>query len=230
MPTRTRRSVSRSQNSCHGSLLATVGAEPQAEAVQQCWTALLETTMDGALCIRRGEETLLIRRAAGCLLEPVVGDTVLCFGAGADRIWVLSVLERSSGGEERVLRCDGDTRLVVGGGGQLSLEAGNLQMKSNHLTLQAEAAQISVGSTDFVGERMRVVASTFKFVGSVMSTVMDRVNHFSRHYLRTTEGLDRVSAAHVECEATELLHLRGDHALINGAKLVKTRGAQIHFG
>ncbi len=172
---------------------------------------------------------LAVRTAESCLLSPVAGDTVLCFGSAPGGIWVLSVLARCAGAQERVLRCKGDTRLVVEGG-RLALEADDLHMKSQRLGVRAAAAALSLDSTEFVGERVRVVAGTLKLVGSLLSTVMERVNHFSQNYLRTTRGMDRVNAAHIECDASELLHLRGDHTLINGAKLVKTRGAQIHFG
>jgi hypothetical protein len=196
---------------------------------ERCWTALLEAGPDGTPCIREGGTLRPVRAAAGCLLVPMAGDTVLCFGAATGERWVLSVLERGAGARERVLRCEGDTRLVVEGG-RLALEAERLQLGADHLALRAKTAAVSLDTTEFVGERVRMVASTFKLVGSVLSTVMDRVNHFSQHYLRTTKGLDRVHAAHIERDASELLHLRGEHALINGAKLVKTRGAQIHFG
>jgi len=56
------------------------------------------------------------------------------------------------------------------------------------------------------------------------------VQHFSRHYLRTTDGIDRVAATHVECEAKQLMRIEGEHTLVNGRELVKARGAQIHFG
>lgn len=200
-----------------------------AEPAGNCWTALLEAGRDGQLHVRRGGTALAVRTAESCLLAPVAGDTVLCFGSAPGGIWVLSVLARCAGARERVLRCSGDTRLMVEGG-RLALEADDLHMKSQRLGVRAAAATLSLDSTEFVGERVRVVASTLKLVGSLLSTVMDRVNHFSQNYLRTTRGLDRVNAAHIECDASELLHLRGDHALINGAKLVKTRGAQIHFG
>lgn len=194
-----------------------------------CWTAQLEAGRDGHLQVHRGGVALAVRTAESCLLVPAAGDTVLCFGGAPDGIWVLSVLVRGAGSRERVLRCAGDTRLVVEHG-QLTVEADRLRTASNHLEMRARTAAVSLDATEFVGDRVRMVAGTFKLVGSMLSTVMDRVNHFSQNYLRTTRGLDRVNAAHVECEATELLHLRGEHALINGAKLVKTRGAQIHFG
>jgi hypothetical protein len=190
---------------------------------------LLETGRDGQLCVRQGARAVAVRTAASCLLAPAAGDTVLCFAVSPADIWVLSVLARCAGERERVLRFEGDTRLVVEGG-QLALEAGQLHMKAGRLEVRAEAAAVSLDATEFVGDRVRMIAGTVKLVGSVLSTVMDRVQHFSRHYLRTTKGLDRVTADHIECDAAQLLHLRGEHALINGAKLVKTRGAQIHFG
>ena len=200
-----------------------------AASTDNCWTALLEEGSDGRPCVRQDGTALEVRAAASCLLAPAAGDTVLCFGNARDGIWVLSVLERCAGARERVLLCSGNTRLVVEGG-RLALEAEDLHLKSERLGVRAAAATLSLGSTEFVGERMRVVAGTVKLVGSMLSTVMDRVNHFSQNYLRTTRGLDRVDADHIECDAKQLLHLRGEHALINGAKLVKTRGAQIHFG
>lgn len=212
----------------HRPAAAQAGQAPHGEA-GTCWTAQLEAGRDGRLQVHRGGVALAVRTAESCLLAPAAGDTVLCFGGASDGIWVLSVLVRGAGSRERVLRCTGDTRLVVEDG-QLTVEADRLRTASNHLEMRARTAAVSLDATEFVGDRVRMVAGTFKLVGSMLSTVMDRVNHFSQNYLRTTRGLDRVNAAHVECEATELLHLRGEHALINGAKLVKTRGAQIHFG
>lgn len=202
---------------------------PPAGPPERCWTARLEAGRNGTLCVRQGAGVTTVRTAAGCLLVPAAGDTVLCFGTAPGEVWVLSVLERCAGAQERVLRCSGNTRLVVDGG-QLALEAEQLHLASDRLGVRAATATVSLDSTEFIGERVRMIAGTVKLVGSLLSTVMDRVNHFSQHYLRTTKGLDRVNAAHIECDATELLHLRGEHALINGAKLVKTRGAQIHFG
>jgi hypothetical protein len=75
-----------------------------------------------------------------------------------------------------------------------------------------------------------VIGATMKLIGSLFSTVFDRATHFSKHHLRTTDGVDRVQATHIEQDAGQLLRLSGEHALINGEKLVKTRGGQIHFG
>jgi hypothetical protein len=91
-------------------------------------------------------------------------------------------------------------------------------------------AQVAADTAQVVGGEVRLIGATMKLIGSLLSTVFERATHFSKHHLRTTEGVDRVQATHIEQEAGQLLRLSGEHALVTGEKLVKTRGGQIHFG
>lgn len=166
-------------------------------------------------------------RAAGCLLAPATGDSVACLQT-PQGVWVLSVLQQAAC-NAGVLRLQGDTRIELAEG-TLALHAPRLEMHSDWLQVRAGDARLALESAELVGRHLRVIGSVVKVVGSVLSTVMDRVNHYSRHYLRTTDGIDRVAATHVECEAKQLLRLSGEHTLVNGEKLVKARSAQIHFG
>ncbi|MFH0132454.1 DUF3540 domain-containing protein [Variovorax sp. VaC1] len=168
------------------------------------------------------------RRAASCLLEPRVGDSVACMEVAPKELWILAVLQRE-GGQAHVLRLSGDTRVQVDDGA-LTFAAPRLALHGDQLEVRAREGRMAVESVELVGRHLRVVGSVVKLVGSVLSTVMDRVSHYSRHYVRTTDGTDRVAATHVECEAKQLLRLSGEHTLVNGEKLVKTRGGQIHFG
>ena len=92
------------------------------------------------------------------------------------------------------------------------------------------SAAFTADTTEVVGRQLSVVAGRIKAVGQMLSTVMERVQHFSRSHVRTTDGIDRVTATHVEVEADQLMRLEAEHALVNGRSLVKARGAQIHFG
>lgn len=166
-------------------------------------------------------------RAAGCLLAPAAGDSVACLQT-PQGVWVLSVLQQATC-HAGVLRLQGDTRIELTEG-TLALHAPRLELHSELLQVRAGEARLALESAELVGRHLRVIGSVVKVVGSVLSTVMDRVNHYSRHYLRTTDGIDRVAATHLECEAKQLLRLSGEHTLVNGEKLVKARGAQIHFG
>ncbi|MGQ2998873.1 DUF3540 domain-containing protein [Variovorax sp.] len=178
------------------------------------------TVLSGAL--RRSGQ-----RAVSCLLEPRAGDSVACLQVAPDELWILAVLQRE-GETPHVLQLRGDTQLQVDG--RLSLAAPQLCLRSDQLEVRAREARVALDSAELTGRHLSVVGSVVKLVGSVLSTVMDRVSHYSRHHVRTTEGTDRVAATHVECEARQLLRLSGEHTLVNGEKLVKTRGGQIHFG
>jgi hypothetical protein len=180
----------------------------------------LVTSCDGhGLRVTSGGLQALGRRAASCLLEPAVGDTVACLLVAPDEVWVLAVLQREEG-VANVLRCDGP----------LTLAAPGLALETQAFTLRAETATVSAQDAEVTGRDLRVIGTAVKLVGSVLSTVFDRVTHFSRNHLRTTEGIDRVQATHVECEAQQLARISGQHLLLNGQDLVKARGGQIHFG
>ncbi|MEO7242691.1 MAG: DUF3540 domain-containing protein [Variovorax sp.] len=187
------------------------------------------TAVNPAGCvIQSGALTARARRAASCLLEPSVGDSVACLCIAPDELWVVAVLQREEGVANR-LRLVGNTRLEVEGG-ELALEAPTLRLTSERFDLRSTEAEVTVDSAQIMGRQMRVVASALRLVGATLSTVLERATHFSKNYLRRTEGLDRVHATHLECEAEQLLRLGGEHTLVNGEKLVKARGAQIHFG
>jgi hypothetical protein len=168
------------------------------------------------------------RRAASCLLEPVIGDLVACLRLAPDEVWIIAVLEREEG-VEHTLRCDGATRIVTGEA-ELTIESRAVHVQTQEFALKTARAEIAADDAQVVGSELRVIGARMKLIGTLLSTVFDRVTHFSKHYLRTTDGVDRVQATHIEQEAGQLLRLSGEHALINGEKLVKTRGGQIHFG
>lgn len=172
--------------------------------------------------IRSGAVQARGRQAASCLLQPRVGDTVACLLVAPDEVWVLAVLQREA---SETPEAD-----VLSSERPLQIRAPELSLSSPRFSLQADQAEIGVEDGQVVGQRLRVVGSSIKLVGQLLSSVFDRVTHFSQHHLRHTEGTDRVQAAHVECEAQQLLRLSGEHTLINGEKLVKARGGQIHFG
>jgi hypothetical protein len=189
---------------------------------------IVQKNDDAGLRISSGGFQARAQRAVSCLLEPAHGDSVACLRVAPDEVWIVAVLHREEG-VVNVLSCTGDTSLKVHEGG-LKINAHTVAVTSEHLQIASNDARMAIESAEIVGKQLRIIGTAIKVVGSVMSTVMDRVNHFSRHYLRSTEGIDRVSATHIECEATQLMRLDADHMLVSGAQLVKTRGAQIHFG
>lgn len=205
------------------------GPEHTAMPTPAQWcVGIVQASGEAGLRITSGGVSARARRAASCLLEPALGDSVACLRVAPDEVWILAVLAREEG-VPNVLRCTGPTTLEVQDGA-LQLRAAQLRLDSESLHITNQQTQLATGSAEVVGRQLRVIGTAIKVVGSLLSTVMDRVNHFSRHHVRTTEGIDRVSATHIEREARELMRLDAQHTLISGEQLVKARGAQIHFG
>ncbi len=192
-----------------------------------CVGIVTALTGDG-LTVSSGGLQAPARRAASCLLEVAIGDTVACLQVAPDQWWILAVLQREDG-VENVLRCQGDTRWEITDGA-LEFRAQSVGVRSEQFRVDTQDAELSADRARIVGRELSLVGATLKAVGTVLSTVFERVSHFSRQHSRRTEGIDRVSATHLEQQADQLLRLSGEHALINGDKLVKTRGSQIHFG
>lgn len=219
--TRTSPATGRRQRPCEAATAAATATSAQ-------WGVGTVCEVDGdALELQLGDARLQASRAAGCLLEPAVDDLVACLRVG-QACWVLSVLQRSTE-HAGVIRLSRDARIDLAHG-TLAMHAPRLELHGRQLQVSAGECRLAADSAEVVAGHLRVIGSVFKVVGSILSTVMDRVNHYSRSHLRTTDGIDRVAATHVECEATQLLRLTGEHALINGEKLVKARGGQIHIG
>ena len=205
------------------------GSSSPANATPAEWcVGIVQSTSEKGLEVTSGAMRARACRAVSCLLEPEHGDSVACLRVAPDEVWIVAVLQREEG-VPNVLSCTGTTCLKVHEG-ELQIDATALALQSERLKVVAKHTEVTTETAQLVGKQLRIIGTTIKVVGSVMSTVMDRVNHFSKHYLRTTDGIDRVSATHIECEAQQLLRLDAEHTLVSGAQLVKARGAQIHFG
>ncbi|MGJ3702993.1 DUF3540 domain-containing protein [Variovorax sp. AFSI2.2] len=202
--------------------------EPSKAITGEWCVGIVGTDAGGAQVVISGDLQLRARRAASCLLEPAAGDSVACLRIAPQEVWIMAVLQREEG-TANVLRCAGNLRIAVDGGA-LELEAARVGLKSEELDIAAQKTRVATDTADLVGREFHLIGTSIKVVGSVLSSVMERVQHFSRHYLRTTDGIDRVAATHLECEAKQLLRLEGEHTLVNGRELIKARGAQIHFG
>lgn len=202
--------------------------EPSKAIAGEWCVGILGADAGGAPVVTSGDLQLHARRAASCLLEPAAGDSVACLRIAPREVWVMAVLEREEG-TPNVVSCPNHMRIAVEGGA-LELAAARVALQSDELDVATQKTRVATDTADIVGRQLSVVATSIKLVGSALSSVMDRVQHFSKHYLRTTDGIDRVAATHLECEAKQLLRLEGEHTLVNGRELIKARGAQIHFG
>jgi hypothetical protein len=159
-------------------------------------------------------------RAASCLLQPSVGDTVLVAGPRRDQAYLIAVITQADPAQ---------ARLAVDG--VLTLQAGTrLELAAPALDLQARKAQLEVGEMDYRGGEVRITTLIARFVGRTCETVLDRLSVLTRSSFRLTEQVEQVRAGQIDYQAEETLRLHAKNTLVSSKGLVKVDAEQIHMG
>lgn len=185
------------------------------------FVGIVSEVSDQRISIASGSRHIEARRAQSCLVAVSPGDTVAGIMVSAQEAWVVSVLEREDGTP---------LEIRVDRSATLSAPKGSLKIEAESLELQSATMHLKSDEAEWVSGEFRFIGSTLKLVGQTLRTVFDVATQHFKQYSRTTEGHDRTSAAQKQIESQQLLQLSGEHTLIEGKRLVKARGAQIHFG
>lgn len=183
-----------------------------------------------------GDLELVARRAAGCLLDPAVGDTVLV-GSSSHEHWVLTVLEHDASLSSEI-SVDGDLRLrtahgkvaIVAQDGIELISPGTTSVVSNQVEVRARTVNALVEGVELVGGWMRTEIDKVKLFARSLDQVVDRFSQRSKRSYREVTDFDQLKAgsAHHRIDKTMRTHA-GDVA-ITADGIVKMDGKQIHVG
>lgn len=181
---------------------------------------------DGGWVVNADTGSFTARLAASCLLQPQVGDTVWCCGVvseteGAARYWLTLVLDRAETASARV---------ELPANATLATADGRLAMHSNALLVRSERMDVICEQASVIGAAWEAVVGAVMLTGQTLRSVFDRVTHTAQHHQRVTSGTDIVQAHMIDLRASQLASVQGEHVLVQGEKLIKSRAAQIHMG
>lgn len=168
-------------------------------------------------------------RAASCLLQPAIGDTVLVAGPEREQLYLIAVVAQADPGRSHLV-VNGDLTLHARNGG-IALQADTrLDLRSAELNLQAQKAQVELTDMDYRGAEVRVTTLVARFVGRTLETVLDRLSVLTRSSFRLTEEVEQVRAGQIDMQATETMRLHAKNTLVSSKALVKVDAEQIHMG
>lgn len=175
-------------------------------------------------------------KAAGCLLEPEPGDTVLVSEDAPGQAFILAVLTRAGGGPARIARdldltLGGTERTVTLAGRELNLGASEtLRLTAPEVSALAEAASLRVGTVGVVGATLSMAFETISaMAGSVEETVGRLVSRVRRVYRRVDE-FERARVGRLRIDVAEGLDLTAEKARIRAKKNVDIDGKKINLG
>lgn len=158
--------------------------------------------------------------AAGCLLQPRPGDTVLISIADGEG-YVTQVLKRH-GSEPAHLHIEGDAELRVQGG-QLRLAADGIDMQADLLSLRAQRM------VDTGGLRQSSWNKRVDITGHQQSFITRRELHLERSVRRVTAHEEQ-SAGSMRLVVARDWRVRADSADLLGGRRVKVDADTVHLG
>jgi len=189
-----------------------------------------------ALSVRTGENVLRARRAASCLLAPLVGDKVLLV-SDHDEAYVLAVLERAQA-NQATLELPGDTEIRAAGG-RLRLSgrdgigmetASDVSLLATQLNVSAVQGEVLVNSLSFTGDFLRGCVERIKLVGRSFDAVLERCHQRVSRSYRQVDEIDQVKASQMYYEAKNTFSLHARNTVMTAEELVKVDAEQIHMG
>jgi hypothetical protein len=201
----------------------------KAAAIRREETGVFESTGtvtaigEGTFDVRVGQGYYAARRAVSCLVAPELGDLVLLAGPTSRDLYVLAVLERTSGPHARI-KSDGDL---------------TVELRSGHFTIAAAEGVdlVSSKSLSFAADRIlararegSLLVSSMTVIAEAVDSTLERLSQTIKRAYRRVMDLDQLRAGHIDYAADGNVRLHGENTLITARELVKSDAKQIHLG
>lgn len=190
---------------------------------------------DGVCEVEVGANRSPAQRAAGCLLEPAVGDDVLLALVEDGRTYVLTVLERTSG--RFAIEVDGDLSIAPQGGLRLEPQGdlamctpAGVSLTTSRVDVAALEAKVVVERAVHLGASLVSEVAAFKRVAETVDRTLGRVVERVKRSYRWVEETDHLRADSLDYRATTMAKVHGANTLVTSEQLVKIDSAQIHIG
>ena len=150
--------------------------------------------------------------AASCLIQPRLGDTVLCMVAEGQAV-ILSVIERS----------EPELPSVIDSSAAIEIRSPQISFLSQTVDIHADQMTVNVGVLKRIADRVDEVLQYFS------SSIETMFVHAKRSIKRVDE-LDETRAGHLRLESPSLVEVNGAVTIVSAEKLVKLQADQIHMG
>ncbi len=197
----------------------------------------VKSILDGKyLTVDAYGRTAKAKKAASCLLTPVVQDTVLLAFVG-ETSYILAVIEQKDPSASSIVM-EGDVSMTAPNGTlTVSAKEGIALTTSEALSLAAKRLGLSGEALNAVFQHINIFGHVVEagltdiklFSKRLESKMESAVQHFVRRHAKV-EGLDSVTAGNIRQTAENLLSLRSAFSFFKAKKNVKIDGKQIFMG
>ena len=175
---------------------------------------------DGAMLVRTPRGIVRAERAAGCLLKPRCGDTVLTAFLPDGEAWVTCVLTRAEAETEAELALPERTALCAR---ELSIEAEKAGVAARHISMESTILSLGGG---LLLQGFAAVQTAARRVGERIARKEGRYGELSER----TEGLDERSAGRMRVKSETSYRLRAENADVRAEAMLDLDAERIKVG
>lgn len=217
-----------------GQIMESVARKLEAEITEEVGTVV--SVRGPHYEVRSTSGTFTARRAASCLVEPTLGDSVLLAAVDGGSCYVLCVLD-GHGGATRIA-FDGDTELRVRAGA-LAIGArdgvhiatpGDVSIVGGRFSLAAVDGNVVFRSLAYLGRVARCELDKVKSVVGSLEVIAERSMQKVQRSYRIVDEVDQLRAGDIDHAAEETMTLRARNTVITAEQLLKIDAEQIHIG
>ena len=176
--------------------------------------------LDKTVLVEIAGESRAAVQAASCLLSPQVGDVAMCCASRLG-IHVLHVLERSEY-ERATVSAPGAKRLV--------LEQAAVDLRTEDFDASAVRARVKVEHLHLFSRLVAAVTGGFDLVADRIKRISRLETTSTGDSVRTVRNSDTLRAGHIMHDASEVMSLRSDVAIIEARGDVRVNGERISVG
>lgn len=176
------------------------------------------------------------KRAASCLVVPIVGDEVLVSEVG-DRVYVLSILERHAAASSTVelgsgvrLEVEGRALRVEGAEEVVLAPEKHFTVNTKDVSVRAESLDAAVVRTKVFGQSFESTFDRLKTFARSIDVVADDVVSTLKRSLRFVSHLDQTRAKHIDTRAEGTLAMHAETTTITARTVAKIDSTQVHIG
>jgi hypothetical protein len=152
------------------------------------------------------------KRAPACLLEPKLGDIVICSRSGSD-IYIISILERQ----------EPSTPLSIDSSSGFLFQSPDIKFISKSHVIEAAQMTVNVGLIKKIADR---VEENIHYMHSIIDSFFLQ----AKQSMRRIEDTDFTQSGHVSIDSKTITQLHGEVTLVSGENLVQLQSQQVHIG
>lgn len=191
-------------------------------------TGKVRQLLDAFFIIESGQRRIRAVQAAGCLLAPQVGDTVLVVESAEERAYIIAVLSRDTTKAAQI-NLPVDTVLAAQNGSLHLCAKSELTLDAPELFLHADTGIAEIRETQFTADTVNLSISRLRAVWSAVESRAGRViQRVSRLYRRI--GMEDSQLEQLHCTVEKTCTIDAKEVRIKAEERLRLDGERVELG